>query len=185
MIDLHPDYLMFHTSAGETIPCSAEAVAIELVGDSINQIDPEIIRNAALAVLYYFKSELGRSFVTVHEFTDELEKVLRGFGFGVKAAGPEPSPLRLAKYDLRALAHDAQAGLPLAFFPRLRAELRRTLREQPRVLQFDGLRGCVKLLIGARRWSDRCQRLSDEIVDFLRECLQSEHAAGDCALVVR
>lgn len=185
MIDLHPDYLVFHTSTGETIPCSAEAVAVEWVGESIHQIEPEIIRQAALAVLYFFKSELGRSFVTVQEFTEELAKVLRGFGLVVQAAEPEPSPLRMARYDLRALAHEAQAGLQLAFFPRLRAEVRRSLRERPRMLRFDGLRGCVKLLIGARRWSGRCQRLSDEIVGFLRECVRSEQDSAGCALVVK
>ncbi len=185
MIQLHPDYLLFQTTTGEAIPCSVEAVAIELIGEAVSEIDPEIVRNAALAVLHYFKTELGRSFVTVHEFTGELERVLRSFGFVVKAAEPEPSALKLANYDLKAIARDAQDGLELAFFPRLRTEVRRTLREQPRVLQFSGLRGCVKLLIGARRWSGRCERLSDEIVGFLRECIHTEHGASSCALVVK
>ena len=63
MIQLHPDCLIFETSSGESIPCSAEVVTIELVGDS--KLDPEIVREAASAVVYYFRHELGRDNVSV------------------------------------------------------------------------------------------------------------------------
>ena len=54
MIQLHPDCLIFETSTGESIPCSAEVVTIELVGDS--KLDPQIVREAAAAVVYYFRN---------------------------------------------------------------------------------------------------------------------------------
>src|SRR5437773_1161564 len=73
----------------------------------------------------------------------------------------------------------------LVFFPRLRDELRKSLQESPGVVRFQGLRSCVKQLVGAHRWSPRCQKLSDQIVAFLRLCWSSEVATAGCALVVR
>jgi hypothetical protein len=52
------------------------------------------------------------------------------------------------------------------------------------VLRFHGLRGCVKQLAGARRWSVRCEQLRYQIVEYLRQCLTAEPEQNDCALVV-
>ena len=183
MIQLNPDCLIFQTSNGENIPCSAELVTIELIGDAAQFIDPEIIQNASAAVLHYFKVELNRSFVTVAEFSEALEKVLQSFGLVVKSPVPRPKP-RIAEADLRAIACESGKGCELFFFPHLRDELRRNLVQSPQVLRFRGLRGCVKQIIGARRWSRRCQVLNDQIVEYLRGCLTRETNGEPCALVV-
>jgi hypothetical protein len=51
-------------------------------------------------------------------------------------------------------------------------------------LRFRGLRGCVKQLAGARRWSARCEKMQDQIVEYLRRCLTAEPEQSNCALVV-
>src|SRR5436190_22294220 len=107
MIQLHPDCLIFETSSGESIPCSAEVVTIELVGDS--KLDPQIVREAAAAVVYYFRNELGRDNVSVEEFSRALQKVLCRLGYDVTAPGVEdnnlPDPIdRLAVASLPELA---------------------------------------------------------------------------------
>jgi hypothetical protein len=66
----------------------------------------------------------------------------------------------------------------------LRNELRVQLRQSPRVVRFRGLRGCVKQIAGARRWSQRCEQLQDQIVEFLRQCMNQETEKAGCALVV-
>ena len=70
MIKLHSDCLVFETAQGEQIPCSAESVSVEMLGDAGAVIDPEVVRAAAAAVLHYFRHELGRESVTVAEFVD-------------------------------------------------------------------------------------------------------------------
>jgi hypothetical protein len=82
------------------------------------------------------------------------------------------------------LARESGQGGELFFFPRLRAELHRHLEQAPRVLRFRGLRGCVKQLTGARRWSQRCRSLEGEIVAYLRQCLRAESALREFALMV-
>ena len=185
MIQLADDYLMFELNNGESIPCSAEQVSIELMGESASLFDREFVQHAATAVLHYFKQELGRNSVTVSEFALALERVLRGFGLSVIDEGSATNIPRMAEADLRRLAFDSGKGFELVFFPRLREELQNQLRHSPQMLRFHGLRGCVKHLVGARRWSTRCQIVQDQIVEFLRTCLCVENPGNRCALVVK
>jgi hypothetical protein len=184
MIQLHPDCLIFQTSDGQNIPCSAEVVTIELVGDS--NLDPEMVREAAAAVVYYFKNELGREQVSVEEFSSALQRVLTKFGYEVTdtSASADPnSPDGAAVLNLPELATASGKGFELMFFQRLRTELRTHLRTAPELVRFQGLRSCVKQLTGRQRWCPRCENMSDQIVDYLRECFTAEHPS-DCNLVV-
>lgn len=198
MIKLHSDCLVFETPGGDSIPCSAEAVSVELLGDSAAVIDPEIVRNAAAAVLHYFRVEQGRETVTVGEFMEALKTALRGLGLNLsEAAEPAaattttieateavPVAARVTEMDLRTLAAESGTTFELSFFPRLREVMGEQLNRSPRVLRFIGLRSCVKQLTGARRWTHRCEALSDQIVLYLRECLSSRPPGRGCALVV-
>jgi hypothetical protein len=187
MIQLHPDCLIFRTADGQMIPCSAEQVTIELMGDAVELIDPEIVRNAAAAVLHFFKTELGREQVSVGEFSQALEKVLRGFGFNVTyedASAIKAGIAAVVEADLREIACVSGKGCELFFFQQLREQLRTNLETAPQIVRFSGLKGCVKQLIGVRRWTANCQSLSDHIVEFLRNSLSSEHKSHDCSLMV-
>jgi hypothetical protein len=189
MILLRRDCLEFknNNGTGEAVPCSAQQMTVELMGDAAASVDEELVKNAAEAVLHYFKHELGRTTVTTAEFSQALEQVLRGLGFDVqsnaKVSGNAPAP-RVIDSDLRLLACQSGKGFELIFFNKLREELRLKLTQSPNVLRFNGLRGCVKQLVGAKRWGMRCQRLNDQIVDYLRTCLSAEYAGRSCALVV-
>jgi hypothetical protein len=188
MIQLNPDCLIFRTADGDNIPCSAELVTIELIGDAISELDPEIIENASAAVLHYFKQELGRDHVTVAEFSEALEKVLRNFGLVVKKVEEKKEARKMPTVvddDLRQIASECGKGFELFFFSNLREHLRTKISTgSPEIIRFNGLRGCVKQLVGARRWTPRCQILNDQIVEYLRTCLSVEEKHS-CALVVR
>jgi len=184
MTRLKTDCLIFQTNSGEQIPCSAEWVTLELIGDAAAIVDPEIIRNAAAAVLYYFKYELNRQYVSVAEFAGALEKALRGLGINIFAESESPA-LRISESDLPALMKSGGENCELFFFPQLRQELTRQLGESPHVVRFNGLRPCVKQLAGADRWSRRCEALSDQIVDYMRTCLHTDTRSKSCTLVVK
>ncbi len=186
MIALMSDCLLFRLASGESVPFSAEMISVELVGDVAGKFDPEVLHHATASVFHYFKHELGRETVTVGEFAGALEKVLRGLGFNVSSDEPEPRRERrgIVEADLLMLARESGESRELFFFPRLRGELRAQLRRTPRLVRFRGLRGCVKQLAGARRWSLRCERLEEQIVEYLRGCLGAEPEQAHCALVV-
>lgn len=185
MILLRPDCLVFKTSSGENVPCSAQQVTLELLGEAVNQIDEAIVQNAAHAVLHYFRSELNRTFVTIGEFAETLANVLRNLGLQVETTNSAegPSLRRVVDRDLRPLVAGGEHVCELVFFQMLRAELRDHIATD--ILRFNGLRSCVKQIVGAQRWGPRCQRLSDQIVDYLRDCLTLEAGHAGCALVVR
>jgi len=184
MITIASDCLLFQLANGESVPFSAQAISVELSGDSSGNFDSHFVQHAANAVFHYFKHDLGRLTVTVGEFAGALEKVLHGLGLAAKAPEkPQPKPCVLES-DLRQIALDSGYGCELFFFPRLRDELRCQLRRQPRVLRFRGLRGCVKDLTGARRWGSRCQKLHDHIIEYLRQCLTVDARQQECALLV-
>jgi hypothetical protein len=183
MIALQSDHLIFQLTNGESVPCSAEMITIEIVGNSEGLLDPVTLRHAAASVFHYFKNELERESVTVGEFAIALEKALHGLGLTLFADKSEDNQQAL-EADLAHLARESAGSLELFFFPRLRHELRAQLRQSPRVLRFRGLRGCVKQLAGAQRWSPRCEKMQEQIVGYLRECLTAEPEQKDCALVV-
>src|SRR6266404_2840101 len=171
MIALAADFLMFRLDNGEAIPFSADMVSVELIGESARWFDEEFVCQAAKAVFHYFRHELRRQIVSVSEFTEALEKVLRGFQPSPPLAAETGWKTRVGECDLCCLAKESDHGCELFFFPRLRDALRQQLRQAPHILRFSGLRGCVKHLAGARNWSPRCQTLEEQIVTFLRQCL--------------
>ena len=184
MILLHSDCLLFQLKNGESIPCSAGMISVEIVGEVNGLLDPEMLRHAAASVFHYFKFELEREAVTIGEFSGALEKVLGHLGYTIHA-GDAARARNISETDLGLLARESSDNLELFFFPRLRDELRFRLRQSPRVLHFRGLRGCAKQLAGARRWSARCELIQDQIVEYLRGCLTAEPEQNDCALVVK
>jgi hypothetical protein len=184
MIALQSGCLIFQLASGESVPCSADMISVELTGNAGGLLDPEVLSHAAASVFHYFKNELERETVTIGEFAGALEKVLRQLGFVFRAGALESRSREIVETDLCLFARESADSLELFFFPRLRDELRAQLRQSPRVLRFRGLRGCVKQLAGARRWSVRCEKLQDHIVEYLRRCLTAEPEQHDCALVV-
>ena len=184
MITLRSDCLLFQLKNGETIPCSADMIAVEIIGETNGLLEPETLRHAAASVFHYFKTELAREAVTIGEFSLALEKALHHLGYTIHAQEPGTNVRQTHDGDLTRLVSETSGSLELFFFPRLRDELRVRLSHSPRVVHFHGLRGCVKRLAGARRWSNRCEQLQDQIVDYLRGCLTADTAQSECALVV-
>jgi hypothetical protein len=187
MIALASDVLIFRMSNGQSVPLSAEMISIELLGNTMELFDAEFVRHAAGAVFHYFKHDLRMQSVTVAEFASALEKVLRGFVLSTQRFSSQEKPIQgpVVVSDLRQLASESGKGCELFFFPRLREEVRAHVRKSPSVVQFRGLRSCVKQLAGAQRWSSRCRTLRDQIIAFLRECLTAECRESDIALVIR
>ena len=183
MILLRSDCLVFEMSNGEKIPCSASTVTVELMGSAVDLLDREMVQHAAAAVLHYFQNDLQRTEVTLSEFTEALEKALRGLGLNVMCDSPAKNE-KTTTADLRMLAAESGKEFELGFFSRLREQVRKELQSSPQLLRFFGLRSCVKQLAGAQRWCPRCEKLSDQIVEFLRGCVTQENPPAPCGLLV-
>lgn len=197
MIALRSDSLVFETTAGDLVPCSVESVVVELIGDASSNLDPAMLRQAAAAVLHYFRTELDKTHVTVGEFAEALSRVLRSFGLEVKPNGPEEAEVvaanpanqravtTAAELDLGQLAAEPGESSELFFYSQLRAAMNDRLAKAPQVVRCSGLRRCVKRLAGARKWSSRCQKIEEQVVDYIRSCVSRERRDHPCTLVVR
>jgi len=183
MILLRNDCLVFEMSNGDKIPCAASTVTVELMGNSAELVDREVIEHATAAVLHYFHHDLQRTEVTLSEFTEALETALRGMGLNVTCDAAQ-APSRIVNADLRVLASESGKAFELGFFSRLREQVRTELKVTPELIRFFGLRSCVKQLAGAQRWCPRCERLSDQIVEYLRGCVCRENPSQPCGLLV-
>lgn len=183
MITLAADCLLFRLACGQSLPLSADMISVELPQLPGPWCDDEFVNDAAKGVFHYFRHELKRQSVTMAEFAEALEKVLHGFGLGAAAAATA-GRAAVRESDLLRLANESGGGCELLFFPRLREELKQQMQLAPGVLRFHGLRGCVMQLAGTRRWNPRCRALRDQIVDFLRGCLNAEHHRAEISLVV-
>ena len=185
MIQLQSNYLVFRMSTGELLPCSAEAVTAELLGDTLNLIEPHTIQEALKAVVYYFREEHEETSISVDQFSSALGKVLQGFGFDVVFDEDPQIHLRVEETDMARLARETSGQqYELFFFQRLRLEVRSSLRKSPNLIQFNRTRECVKSIVGAERWCDRCRWMHGQIVSYLRTCLE-EDSRENCALVIR
>jgi hypothetical protein len=184
MIALASNYLVFRLASGESLPLCADALAADLVEHNSRLFDPELVNQAANAVFYYFKHELGLQTVTIGEFAQAFEKALRIFNPNDSERAKTDADSRVRESDLTSLARDSADGGELFFFPLLRSELRSQMEWQPQLLRFRGLRHCAKQLAGARRWSPRCQTVQDRIVEFLRGCLTADAAKRDLSLII-
>jgi len=172
-------------STGELLPCSAEAITEELLGDAIDLIEPQTIQEVLKAVVHYFREDLAYSSVSVDQFSCALGKVLQGFGFDVVFDEEPVINLRIEQTDLCKLVSETSSqALELFFFQQLRNRVRANLRRSPNIIQFNGLRDCVKQLVGAERWCARCRRMHGQIVTYLRTCLDQD-SRRDCSLLIR
>ena len=114
-----------------------------------------------------------------------LGKVLQGFGFDVVFDEDPRVHLHIEKTDLSKLATETTGqGFELFFFQQLRKEVRANLRRSPNIIQFNGLRDCVKQIVGAERWCSRCRRMHGQIVSYLRTCLDQD-SRRDCSLLIK
>ena len=158
----------------------ASAVTMVIMARLLGKVDARLIASFGAAAFALSMWQWSH-FTTDSGQTDFFwPLILRGFA--LEGTVPPPAAEPDAEADLRLLA--AEAGkTELLFFSRLRAEVRNQLRQSPGRLRFRGLRGCVKQLAGARRWSPRCLHLQEQIMEFLHRCTRAE--TGDCVLVVK
>lgn len=193
MIRLHSDFLVFELESGETIPCSVEAIACELVEAVSGLTDKSIIENAARAVVHYFREDQSQEIVSIQEFIDCLAFVLRGFGFEVETVteGKTTKPAagvataRTSLVDFVESRREDGTIMEMDFFLKLRDHLKSHLQENPDLLLFTGVRPCVQRILSSNRWNRRCEALREQLVLFLEECLTRDGSGRCHRMVIR
>jgi hypothetical protein len=184
MIALREDCLLVEQAGGGYLPCSAEELTFEVVGDT-SLVDGEVLKHATAAVMHYFREELDRTTVTLGEFSAMLTKVLQGLGISAEVTGQIVPGEQVRIADLGALAEAGGIAGELEFCQRLRTLLREQLAAAPSRLEILGLRVCVKRLTGRKHWCPTCERTAAWILEMIRGWYAQEAPSRPTALVVR
>jgi hypothetical protein len=72
----------------------------------------------------------------------------------------------------------------MVFFCTLRDQIHADLHGKPELLRVKGLREAVKKLTGTKQWSPRCQKLNDQIVDYLRHIVSKHQQKAKLTLMI-
>ncbi|MEI8233250.1 MAG: hypothetical protein WCH57_01040 [Verrucomicrobiota bacterium] len=129
-------------------------------------------------------SHYQENVISVPRLTERIRDVLQGIGYsevgGYLALGRPGERL-----DLAALAREAGAGYELAFFNRLREQLRSLIGAGTTDVDLIGLAPCVKQLRARKSWSRGCEALQEEIVSFVRKQTADNPAKREVSVQMR
>jgi len=122
---------------------------------------PEVAR----AVIHYLKHDFRRPRIERETLELILRRSLAGIGcpaiarhFELVSSAPSINLATLAQ----------QAPFEILFFQQLASLVDEKVTSLASALRLEGLRSCVLALTGSASWRNSCQRLSDEIVHFIR-----------------
>ncbi|MGF1677675.1 MAG: hypothetical protein ACFCUX_00605 [Candidatus Methylacidiphilales bacterium] len=121
------------------------------------------------AVCHYLREDYRSSSIPQSDLEDIVHRSVRALGYEDIAPLIHLTAPRVVIH-LPEIA--SRSGIELAFFQELQSRLDEALHCVVRGIKIEGIRDSVKSLQGTRRWKQNCQRLSDEIVSFVRMNLQ-------------
>ncbi len=139
--------------------------------------------HVAESVTQYLEAQTETTVLSSHRLQKAVQSVLQVIGYaevGRHFAVGKP----IAQISLLALARAAGNGYELAFFERLRMQIRELMQEKTFHFELFGLEPCVKLLRARKVWSRDCDALQAEIVSFAREHAGIAAAQGEVSFSV-
>ncbi len=117
----------------------------------------------------------------VEHLRDMIRRSLQGIGFGDIAETTEVTPPRLTLSLVEIAERHPDAA---KFYAVLRERLSEALEVQLGGIGLCDLRGCCRVLAGAKRWTRACDLIHDELVTFCRDHLVNS-TKGDVDMIIR
>jgi hypothetical protein len=130
------------------------------------------------SVTSYLEQDFEENVVTVNRLEKAVQSVLQVIGYSDVAGYfcAVPPPIRISLVEL---ARDAGCGYELAFFDLLRSRLREALEKRAERLEICDAHCGIKLLRSAKNWRRDCSGLLDEVVNFVRQELDSRPSCAE------
>lgn len=142
------------------------ADALERAARAADRHDFPFLDEILRGVEEYLEQRCSLHLLPLAKLFERMRRMLETIGCDTIAAkletvGP-PVTICLAE-----LAGHAGNGFELAFFERLRHELRELRQAGVEEVRFRGLRDCVMQLTGSTKWNPRCDELEAEVQAFV------------------
>lgn len=120
------------------------------------------------ALTYYLEKEYDTLTISRDQLVELMTLSIQSIGYREIA---EQASLVAPRITIHLPDIARQHPWELAFFQQLQQELHEAGNSLSRGIYLMGIRPCVKLLRGSRRWHPQCQHLNDEIVSYSRGIL--------------
>lgn len=142
--------------------------------------DFPFVEDIRSGVVQYLETKCPLKLLPLEDLYDRLAKMLVKIGCEHIADKLEPlaPPVTVS---LISTATEAGNGFELAFFEKLRSELRGLRAAGAEEISFTGLRESSLILRGASKWNKKCDLLLAEMEAFLLSWDRDQAAAGLCA----
>ena len=128
------------------------------------------------SVANYLEQDFSESIVAIGRLEKAVQSVLQVIGYadvaGHFCAVPPPTRISLVE-----VARAAGCGYELAFFDLLRSRLREALEAKVERLEICDAHSGIKILRSAKNWRRDCSGLLEEVVNFVRNEVDSSPGA--------
>ncbi|MFZ5806227.1 MAG: hypothetical protein ACOY3I_03340 [Verrucomicrobiota bacterium] len=143
--------------------------------------DWEMCGHVAKAILFFLRRDFQGNCLSAEQLEAIMRRSISGIGYPEIAACAQLIAPRVNIY-LPDIAR--QAPYEILFFPTLRERLSEAKDILVSGIRLEGLRSCVKILENCKKWRPACQRLSEDIVVFARQHLQTQEDELGIELVI-
>jgi hypothetical protein len=127
--------------------------------------------DVAKTVTHFLRSERLNTPLSFEKFTSSVRRALEGIGYAEVAPYFLRDGVDLS-FSLLEVAESTGPGFEMGFFRGCKQACQRMLSTGvAQRLALEDLEPAIKFVVGHAHWSPRCQRLADELVDYLRHHL--------------
>jgi len=123
--------------------------------------------HVAQSVTEYLRNQRDWNVLPVDELKTAVKSALESIGYADVAMQFEPNRPRI-EVSLVELAREADSGYELAFFDKLGRVIHDLVSNQSCDFELRGLDRCVRLITQRKTWSQACELLRTEIINFAR-----------------
>lgn len=169
MIQYHHDVVWVKEADGRTVPFdpSRLSASVERAASLAGCAGCSLGESLAAALEMFALNIAKEPVLAAGDIAQFVETVLNSIGYSTIARMYSHRKNHV-EIRLEDMASRVTTGFELGFYQRLDHALDVVNNSGTTLVQIRGLRECVLKLRGARRWSDRCGRLADDIVDHVR-----------------
>lgn len=187
MILAREDIAWVQKPDGRLTPFDAERLvaSIQAAAARAGQHDWWVAESIAAAVHRYACECAREQIIPVQELVDIVVAVIAMLGYDEISAAYEQAQHH-TEIRLDDLAGQIGGAFELGFYRQLDGALDVVTDKDLALVMVRGLRRCVMQLRGARRWNIGCQRLAEEIVEYVRSRVAKvrAHETGGLNLTV-
>lgn len=169
MISLPSELPYIRVGSCSLVLCEPEWLSTTLHRAANGTDVPEwIVSDISRGVENFLANHYKGTYIDSEDLFTRIAKTLSSMGLAHIAARIDrtPPPVRISMSEL---ARRAGSGYELLFFQLLSDSIHSAVASGPQRVELHGMKSGIRRLMGARRWSERCELLREELNEYILE----------------